>query len=476
MNVRNVFRLALSVMLLLLAASSVGSGLARELQPMEPSDTVGMNADPAAYAPWFNIEVDTPGDVGLYPSVAIDPFNDTTYVSYYDATNGNLRLARNRGFGSAGNCGPNNSWRCTTVDSGGDVGKYSSIAIKPVSGGGIYYPEIGITYYDATNGKLKYAYGKLCPICSWSIDSIDEPISFPADNKGRYSSLKYNSSGKPYIAYYFEITSGVDSLMLASYVGDGSGNCANFSIVNWQCDTIKTGEGVGEYASLALDGAGNRHIAYYDRGNHELWLATSTSIGKNCGPGGNTWYCYRMSQNFKNAGQYASLYVDKNNNFHIAYYDADNDNLRYAFDSGGGPGPGNCGEIGSGQCVTIDDMQAGYHPLGVSMAEGAAGYPIIAYQSQYGGLNLARPVAALGLSGGGGNCGPEIPFSTWYCETIDRYYQWVPARHGDYVSIAINPSGLATIAYYGFITATEGNLNVSYQRFQIYLPLVVKNQ
>jgi hypothetical protein len=60
---------------------------------------------------------------------------------------------------------------------------------------------------------------------------------------------------------------------------------------------------------------------------------------------------------------------------------------------------------------------------------------------------------------------------------IDPDNPWVPYRNGDFVSIALHPDGMATIAYFGFITSTQGNLNVSYQRFhQIYLPLVLKNQ
>jgi hypothetical protein len=162
------------------------------------------------------------------------------------------------------------------------------------------------------------------------------------------------------------------------------------------------------------------------------------------------------------------------NHFHIAYYDATTDALKYAVDVDSG---GNCGVLGSAQCDEIDSMWTGSHPLGVSMAEDPAGYPIIAYQSQSGSLNVARPLAALGLPASGGNCGPENLFSTWYCETINRDNPWVPARHGDFVSIALNPSGLATIAYFGFITLTDGNLMVSYQQFQNYfLPLVMKNQ
>jgi len=88
---------------------------------------------------------------------------------------------------------------------------------------------------------------------------------------------------------------------------------------------------------------------------------------------------------------------------------------------------------------------------------------------------VARPIKALGLPAGSGNCGPEIPFATWYCQTINPSNQWIPNRHGDYLSIAVNPYGLATIAYYGFITSSGGNLMVAYQQFQDFLPLVVKN-
>jgi hypothetical protein len=112
--------------------------------------------------------------------------------------------------------------------------------------------------------------------------------------------------------------------------------------------------------------------------------------------------------------------------------------------------------------------------VGISIAEDKAYHPFIAYQGKFGSLDVARPVAALGPSGGVGNCGPG---STWNCETVDPYNPWVPYRNGDFVSIAIHPDGLATIAYHGFIKLIDGNLLVSYQRLpQFYLPLVMKDQ
>jgi hypothetical protein len=49
---------------------------------------------------------------------------------------------------SSGNCG-GGFWQCTTIDSSGDVGTYTSIAL---SNGTPY-----ISYYDKSNTALKYA-------------------------------------------------------------------------------------------------------------------------------------------------------------------------------------------------------------------------------------------------------------------------------------------------------------------------------
>jgi hypothetical protein len=220
-------------------------------------------------------------------------------------------MAMNRGFGTGGNCGPNNSWLCQTIDSTYGVGKFSSIDVNPSTGG------IGIAYYDATNGKLKYAHGEICPTCSWSIDTVDQPLFFPTDKMGQYSSLKYHSNGTPYIAYYFENTGNVDALMVASYVGS-AGNCGYGSAAGkWQCDTIQIGEGVGQYASLALDGSDRPRIAYYDGGNDALMYAYQYGI---------SWTIREILPT--NSGQYASLYVDVDNGDlpHIAHYDSSNGN------------------------------------------------------------------------------------------------------------------------------------------------------
>ena len=61
---------------------------------------------------------------------------------------------------------------------------------------------------------------------------------------------------------------------------------------------------------------------------------------------------------------------------------------------------------------------------------------------------------------------------TWQCDTISF---GIGIGQGDFVSLAVNSAGLSTIAYYGNITTSDGDLKVAYQRLQVFLPLALKN-
>ncbi|MBN1242168.1 MAG: choice-of-anchor D domain-containing protein [Spirochaetales bacterium] len=87
------------------------------------------------------VTIDSTGDVGKYASIACSADGTTIYISYYDATNGNLKLAKSTNSGS--------TWSVQTVDSTGNVGQYSSVAVN----GSVVY----IAYYDVTNTALKVA-------------------------------------------------------------------------------------------------------------------------------------------------------------------------------------------------------------------------------------------------------------------------------------------------------------------------------
>jgi hypothetical protein len=450
---------------------------AREALPIEGWATGSLTTVSPASAPWFVDTVDSVTDVGRHVSVAIDPASGTTFISYYDATNGDLRLARHVGTG--GNCGPNDAWMCETVDSAGDVGQHSSIATYPSADS---LPLI-ITYYDATNGALKYAACQCslssCSCSTYTIDSGNPGISV---YKGLHTSVKYDSNDVLHVAYQYYGAYSADAQLYARRVAPGTGNCGEGAVAgNWQCDLIHNAEGVGMYASLDVDGDNDPSIAYYDAANGYPWVAAHIGSGGNCGPG-NSWYCRRVHRPTLDTGKYVSLQVEDNGQPHISYHNVTSGTLEYAEWVGSG---GNCGFSSQSlrfewQCDEIDVMGTSLTSMGVGMSMDGAGYPMIAYQDASdqlapAALRLARPMVALDPNTVP-NCGPEDLFLTWYCEIIDGGGSWTDEAGS--VSIAVNSAGLATIAYHeldSYAYPVQGNLKVAYQRLKVFLPLVLRN-
>jgi len=484
MKTRSLFALALAVLLLILA---VGLVLAQEPPPSENLAASSANVASAAMAPWFIDTVDSTRDVGRHVSVAVDPGSGMTFISYYNkAEGGCLYLARYVGS-AGGNCGPNHDWNCQILDSFGIVGEYNAIATYP-SGNGI---KIIVSYYDFTFGALKYVDGyaegssfswsKHTIDSTWSTHTIDNRDPDNGHYKGLHTSVKYDSGGVPHIAYQYYGDSSAEAQMYAYWVGDGSGNCGEGSVAgNWQCDSIYNAEGVGMYASLALDGSDRPSIAFYDADNGYPLIAQYIGAGGNCGPG-NSWYCRRVHQPTLDTGKYVSLYVEDSGLAHIAYHNVTSGTLEYAKWVGSG---GNCGFSSQSmqfewQCDEIDDTGTSLTAMGVALAEDGAGYPIIAYQDGSDdqapvALKVARPHVALDPNTVP-NCGPENLFLTWYCESIDGGGAYTDEAGS--VSLAVNTAGLATIAYHeldSYPYPAEGNLKVAYQRLQVFLPLVLR--
>lgn len=411
-------------------------GGARGFQiPVDPVPA-GANGSPGATASWFIETVDAAPGVGLYVSVAIDSLG-ATYISYHDATNEALKMAKY--VGSGGNCGTDSHWSCETVDdSSGLVGLNSSIAIDPATN----LP--AIAYWDATPPKhLKLA---TATNSGWDIVTIDS-------GPGRFASLQVDATGAAHIAYY-RYGAQFQELDYARYVGGGAGNCGEN---DFQCETIVSSDGgVGQYPTLDLAASGQPHIAYYDRTKNALMYAFRD---------GSSWTKQAVIPCFSCTN--ASLDVDAahGDRPHLAHHDEGSGKLVYAVYVGE---DGNCGPLDSWQCDEIDSVGIKTHSRDVSLAVDKAGYPVIAYHRYIGdpfvtaSLNVARPSAALGRRNG--NCGPQ---NHWQC---DRLANTGPGD--DYAAIALNPSGLATVGY--FNTEHFGSLKVAYQRIQLFVPLVLR--
>ncbi len=148
--------------------------------------------------------VDTIGDVGKYNSLVLIPFQDPRgqiterpFVSYYDATNGDLKTVY------CGNiyCSSGNTFQ--TLDSEGDVGQYTSLKLSS-NGSPV------MSYYDATNQDLKVAYcdpgqpfAKVPTIpCQETQYNVIQTVDSYKDI-GQYSSLVLDANNNPVISYYY---------------------------------------------------------------------------------------------------------------------------------------------------------------------------------------------------------------------------------------------------------------------------------
>ncbi len=183
---------------------------------------------------------------GIETSIAIGA-DGNPVISYLDFTNRDLRVAKctNATCSAAGTS-------LTTLDSGGDVGSGSSIAVGP-DGNPV------VAYYDGTNDDLRFA---ACanPQCTGSatITTIDS-----TGDVGKNSSVAIGADGYPIVAYY-------DSTALNLQVAKcGASTCAgalSLSIVEALND-------VGSYLSMAIDSRGAPVISHFDATNGDLRVA-----------------------------------------------------------------------------------------------------------------------------------------------------------------------------------------------------------
>lgn len=120
--------------------------------------------------------LDSRGDVGKYSSIAVDS-HGYSHISYYDATHRVLKYALIAGLET----------HISVVDNAADVGRYSAIAVDRAGN-----PHI--SYYDATNKDLKYA---VKGASGWTIRTVD----FPGD-VGQYTSITTDELNNPWISYY----------------------------------------------------------------------------------------------------------------------------------------------------------------------------------------------------------------------------------------------------------------------------------
>lgn len=202
--------------------------------------------------------VDSTGNVGWYTSIAIGSDN-LPIVSYYDSTNGNLKVAH------CGNVSCSSGNTITTLDSTGDVGSYTSIAI-----GSDTFPVI--SYYDTTNQDLKVVHcGNASCSSGNTITTVDS-----TGNVGSYTSIKKGADNLPVISYT-DVTNG--SMKVAHC---GTADCTTGNTLT----AVDSPTGF-IYTSLAINANNYPIISYHDSSNQDLKAAACDNYFCDLSGGGN---------------------------------------------------------------------------------------------------------------------------------------------------------------------------------------------
>ena len=155
------------------------------------------------------------------------------------------------------------------------------------------YPHISYCSGDYYSGyDLKYTHRDAA---GWHVQTVDS-----LGDLGASCSLALDTSDHPHISYH-DATNHELKYAYESPLG-------------WCLQTVDSEGDVGAYwspyCSLALDGSGRAHIAYYDHANGELKYAYESSLG----------WCLQTVDSEGDAGVYCSLALDGSGRPNIAYY------------------------------------------------------------------------------------------------------------------------------------------------------------
>ncbi len=156
-------------------------------------------------------------------ALAVDS-SGTVHIVFHDAGAGALRHAH----GGAGN------WTLETVDEDGEVGRHASLAIAAAD-------VLHIAYRDVDGDTLRHAWGGASGWSTEVVDSTGEPGAWG-------TGIDVGPDGTVHISYYAS--------------DDGDLRHALLAESEWEITVIDSAGDVGRHSSVAVDLAGEIHIAY----------------------------------------------------------------------------------------------------------------------------------------------------------------------------------------------------------------------
>jgi hypothetical protein len=212
------------------------------------------------------------GDDGVIHAAGVDPaqFGSTDGVEYY----------RNAGSG----------WEVTQIGSGPIPYQYNvSLALDPAG-------TPSLTYYNDVDQDLVFA---RLENGSWILEKAAED-----GNVGKYSSLAYDSDGRPGVTFFRQTGSAAGEIVYATRDDDG-----------WTLETIGELTAFSEpnarrNSSLAFDSQGRANVVFAD--TQGVWYAVREESG---------WEIRQIVEAGLPLGQLVSLAIDGNDRPHIALYE-----------------------------------------------------------------------------------------------------------------------------------------------------------
>jgi hypothetical protein len=348
--------------------------------------------------------LDATGAVGKYTSIAVDATN-SPHISYYDATNRDLKSVWKSGI-----------WYAGPVQQTGNVGEYTSIAVTST-------PILTfISYYDGGNDRLNLAHqetaGATAPYTSEQL-----PVSVRLLAR---SSLALNLPSVTPIIAFFDVND--RTLKLALFDRGGTFSSPPLSYPKWGVEAVATAPTNVEDLALVLDAGSNPHIAYIEQSGITAVLKYAH---KTCAAAGCLSQISTMQQTgvgpWSNetvtgtgpVGTSVALALDPATRSPlIAFYSGGQ--LKYATKSGT-----------SWSVETVDaSADVGKY---VSIALATNGDPNLVYYDATNG-DLKRAVKSAG---------------TWTVTTLDG----AGADVGQYTSAAIGPDNILRVSYYDVTNA-----------------------
>ncbi|MCW4019040.1 MAG: hypothetical protein NWF00_10255 [Candidatus Bathyarchaeota archaeon] len=242
--------------------------------------------------PWETQTLRVSLDLGFEYSIAVDSHNHP-HIAYVELYNNYLGIRGNLSYTYY----DGSRWvttRIPTVSNAGDV----SIALDSSDRPHIVF----LSQEENSNSILKYA---SWTGSAWTVEKVDP------DPSGGECSLVIDSQNNPHISYKssYNIFTGGGDLRYAVNTGSG-----------WQIHVVDDTGAVSWDNSIAVDSAGNPHVAY----------SNSTGDLQYSSYDGSSWTTETVYSPQKEVGLYLSFAMDHNDKPHICFMDHQNHTVNHA--------------------------------------------------------------------------------------------------------------------------------------------------